>query len=57
MATINPDGSLGPISTYFRLNRTTLETKYGLRDIPDGKDVFEQYFENAVNDMAGPVFK
>jgi len=57
VATVNPDGSLGPISTYFRLDRTILETRYGLSDIPGGKDVFEQYFDNAVSDLLNPVIK
>lgn len=59
IATVNPDGSLGPISTYFRLDRATLESPGygGFRDIPGGKDVFEQYFGREVGKLLNSVVK
>lgn len=58
VATVNPDGSLGPISTYFRLDRVKLEgPDYHLRDIPGGPDVFEQYFNGSVSDLINPVLR
>ena len=57
VATVNLNGTLGPISTFFRLDRAVLETTYSLTDIPGGKDVFEQYFDNEVAKLIGGVIK
>jgi hypothetical protein len=53
VATVNPDGSLGPISSFYRLDRNWIETRTPLRDIPNGPDVFEQYFDINVQEMNG----
>lgn len=55
VATVNPDGSLGPISTFFRLDRTYIEARTPFRDIPNGPDVFEQYLNRAVADIKGTI--
>lgn len=53
VATVNPDGSLGPISSWYRLDRIVLQQEYDLLDIPDGPDVFEQYFTRSYMSING----
>lgn len=55
VATVNPDGSLGPISTWHRLDRSVLEAPpYSLRDKP-GDDVYQQYFTIRRTDVGGTI--
>ena len=42
-----------PISSSYRLDRNWIETRTSLRDIPNGPDVFEQYFEIKVQEING----